>query len=96
MKDKELEEANTAMLPQIMETEHANARLQSIFAQKEKHVMVALASVEPPDVWYKLALPDEIIDEGKLSALQLEAVVYAGQQHEQRLTDGNRQVCGIF
>ena len=56
----------------------------------------SLASVEPPDVWYKLALPDEIIDEGKLSALQLEAVVYAGQQHEQRLADGNRQVGRIF
>ena len=43
-----MEEANTAMLQQIMEMEHANVRLQSIFAQKEKHVIVALASAEPP------------------------------------------------
>lgn len=50
----------------------------------------SLASVEPPDIWYKLSLPDEIINEGKLSSLQLEAVVYAGQQHEQMLADGNR------
>ena len=36
-----------------------------------------MASVEPPDVWYELSLPDECIDKGKLSALQLEAVTYS-------------------
>ena len=41
-------------------------------------------------MWYKSSLPDEVVDEGKLSALQVEAVVYAGQQHEQMLADGNR------
>jgi hypothetical protein len=30
-----------------------------------------MASVEPPDVWYDLHLPDSIINEGKLSALQV-------------------------
>ncbi len=49
-----------------------------------------MASVEPPDVWYDLALPDDLVDEGRLSALQLEAVTYASQQHEQFLADGNR------
>ena len=52
----------------------------------------SLASVEPPDVWYELSLPNDIIDNEKLSALQLEALVYAAQQHEQKLADGNRLV----
>ncbi len=50
----------------------------------------SLASVESPDVWYELSLPKDIINEGKLSALQLETVVYASQQHDQTLADGNR------
>ena len=50
----------------------------------------SMASVEPPDVWYKLALPSEVINEGKLSAVQLESITYASQQHEQMLRDGNR------
>ena len=49
-----------------------------------------MASVEPPDVWYNLHLPKSTIEEGKLSALQLEAIVYACQQHEHFLPDGNR------
>ena len=31
----------------------------------------SMASVEPPDVWYDLHLPDSTINEGKLSALQV-------------------------
>ena len=37
----------------------------------------SLASVEPPNIWYELSLPDSTIDQGKLSALQLEAITYA-------------------
>ncbi|RWS20093.1 Protein strawberry notch-like protein, partial [Leptotrombidium deliense] len=50
----------------------------------------SLSSVLPPDVWYNLSIPEEVIDEGKLSALQLEAIVYACQQHETFLPDGSR------
>jgi hypothetical protein len=50
----------------------------------------SLASVAPPDVWYKLALPEETIDSGSLSALQLESITYSCQQHEQTLPDGSR------
>ncbi|XP_064461172.1 protein strawberry notch homolog 1-like isoform X2 [Ornithodoros turicata] len=50
----------------------------------------SLSSVTPPNVWYKLSIPEEIIDRGLLSALQLEAIVYACQQHEVLLSDGNR------
>ncbi|MEE6487475.1 hypothetical protein FKM82_014915 [Ascaphus truei] len=41
-----------------------------------------LSSVPPPDVSYTLCLPSSIGDRGLLSALQLEAIVYACQQHE--------------
>ena len=44
----------------------------------------------PPDIWYILKLPQEVIDYCHLSALQLEAVVYACQQHETFLADGTR------
>lgn len=50
----------------------------------------SLASVESPDVWYDLCLPQELIDERKCSALQLEAIIYTCQQHDQILPDGNR------
>ncbi|KAI1293580.1 Protein strawberry notch -like protein 1 [Halotydeus destructor] len=50
----------------------------------------SLSSVLPPDVWYRFSIPEETIDESKLSALQLEAIVYACQQHETFLPDGTR------
>lgn len=50
----------------------------------------SMASVEPPEVWYELHLPSSTIDEGKLSALQLEAITYACQQHNHFLPNGDR------
>ncbi|XP_023339743.1 protein strawberry notch homolog 1 isoform X2 [Eurytemora carolleeae] len=50
----------------------------------------SLASVEPADVWYTMSIPEECIQNRKLSALQLESIVYASQQHEQFLPDGTR------
>ena len=50
----------------------------------------SMSSVEPPDISYTLGLPDKTIDEAKLSALQLESIVYASQAHEKMLMDGNR------
>ncbi|XP_013794110.1 protein strawberry notch homolog 1-like [Limulus polyphemus] len=50
----------------------------------------SLSSIPPPDISYKLSLDEEIIDRGLLSALQLEAIVYACQQHETFLPDGSR------
>ena len=54
----------------------------------------AMAAVEPPDPTYKPRLPKEMIDSGKLSEAQLEAVVYAGQSFEQVNPDGTRR--GFF
>ena len=39
----------------------------------------SLSSVKPPDVWYRMIVPEETIDRGWLSALQLEAITYASQ-----------------
>lgn len=50
----------------------------------------SLSSVEPTDVWYQLSIPESTISTGSLSALQLEAIVYASQQHEHFLPDGSR------
>lgn len=50
----------------------------------------SLSSVMPPPVWFDLKLPSDVVDECKLSSLQLEAIVYACQQHMNILTDGSR------
>ncbi|KAM9688413.1 protein strawberry notch homolog 2 isoform 1-T1 [Trichechus inunguis] len=49
-----------------------------------------LSSVPPPDVTYTLALPASASESGALSALQLEAITYACQQHEVLLPSGQR------
>eukprot|EP00985_Skeletonema_marinoi_P001893 scaffold767_cov144-Skeletonema_marinoi.AAC.11 len=40
-----------------------------------------LSAVEPPEVEYNLAMPADVISKGKLSNLQLEAIVYGCQRH---------------
>lgn len=50
----------------------------------------SLSSVEPVDVYYNLSLQKEVINSGALSALQLEAIVYACQAHNNFLPDGSR------
>lgn len=54
----------------------------------------SMAAVTPPDITYRPHLAREIVSEGKLSDIQLERVIYAGQRHEQRLPDGSR--AGFF
>ena len=50
----------------------------------------SMASVAPPDVQYKLRLPEDIIFNCKLSALQLETITYVGQKHDKFLPDNSR------
>ncbi|MGH9844126.1 MAG: strawberry notch-like NTP hydrolase domain-containing protein, partial [Blastocatellia bacterium] len=50
----------------------------------------SMAAVLPPVITYKPHLAPEIVRCGKLSDIQLERVIYAGQRHEQRLPDGAR------
>ena len=49
-----------------------------------------LANVEPPSIRYRPHLPRQLSDTARLSAMQLERIIYAGQAHEQRLADGAR------
>jgi hypothetical protein len=50
----------------------------------------ALANVEPPSIRYRPCLPKDLCETGRLSAMQIERIIYAGQAHEQRLPDGSR------
>ncbi len=50
----------------------------------------SMAAVMPPNITYRPRLPRDIVIEGKLSNIQMERVLYAGQRHEQRLPDGAR------
>jgi P-loop containing NTP hydrolase pore-1/C-terminal domain on Strawberry notch homologue len=51
----------------------------------------AMACVEPPDVTYRHHLPADVIAEGRVSNLQLEDVIYAGQATSVLLPDGARK-----
>lgn len=51
----------------------------------------SLSSVNPPDVWYRVSIPEETIDRGCLSALQLEAITYAAQVTSQKWI--NKPIC---
>ncbi len=50
-----------------------------------------MASVEPPDITYQHHLPPELIVEGRVSDIQIEDTIYAGQATESILPDGNRR-----
>lgn len=54
----------------------------------------AMASVAPTTPTYQPQLPAEVIKTGKLSEVQLEAIVYAGQSHQTTLPNGERK--GFF
>lgn len=51
----------------------------------------AMACVEPPDVTYCHRLPSDVIIEGRVSNLQVEDVIYAGQATSALLPDGSRK-----
>lgn len=51
----------------------------------------SLAAIRPPQPAYQLSLPREVVEEGRLSALQLETVLLASQRHATLLPpDGAR------
>lgn len=49
-----------------------------------------LASVSPTDIVYKLALSNQLIQNGLLSVVQLENVIYACQAHDKFFPHGHR------
>ncbi len=60
------------------------------------HLMesAAMAAAVPPLPAYQPKLPKELVEKGLLSDAQMEAVVYAGQAHQETLPDGSRR--GFF
>ncbi|MBA5690544.1 strawberry notch-like NTP hydrolase domain-containing protein [Rugamonas apoptosis] len=72
-------------------------RLTVIGSQPHPGTLVqsaAMAAVMPPAPTHRPRLPPEVIESGRLSLPQLEAVVYAGQAHVHHLPSGERQ--GFF
>ena len=61
-----------------------------------EHVVesASLACVMPTDITFNPSIPPDAMSSGVLSRVQLEAVVYALQQHEKRLPSGYR--AGFF
>jgi hypothetical protein len=49
-----------------------------------------MSTVPMPEITYRPSLPDSVVKEGKLSAVQLEAVSIAGQQNDIVLPSGHR------
>ncbi|CAJ0599514.1 unnamed protein product [Cylicocyclus nassatus] len=71
--------------------DYVPAKLRSGVSHPDSVVETAsLSSVAPPDVKYQISIPEYLIDNGSISALQLEAVIYACQMHQQRLPSGER------
>ncbi len=88
--DRETDEAN-----QTLFVSYSPAKLRG--GKPHPAVIVessSMAAVVPPDITYRPHLAAEIITEGRLSDVQLERVIYAGQRHEQQLADGSR--AGFF
>ena len=54
----------------------------------------AMSAIEPPVITYKPNLPQDIVEKGVVSAVQLEAISYAGQSHSQTLPNGTTR--GFF
>ena len=54
----------------------------------------AMSAVSAPVLTYKPNIPQELIDSGKLSDIQIESISYAGQAFEQKLPNGQRK--GFF
>uniref|UniRef100_A0A0N4ZKF1 AAA_34 domain-containing protein n=1 Tax=Parastrongyloides trichosuri TaxID=131310 RepID=A0A0N4ZKF1_PARTI len=50
----------------------------------------SLSSVSPPEIRYHVEIPEINIDEGRISALQLEVVIYACQMHMNIFPNGER------
>ena len=54
----------------------------------------AMSAIEPPAITYKPTISQDIVDKGVVSAVQLEAISYAGQSHSQTLPNGTTR--GFF
>jgi P-loop containing NTP hydrolase pore-1/C-terminal domain on Strawberry notch homologue len=60
--------------------------------QHPAHIVEAasMAAIDAPEISYRSSLPASVIADGRLSDIQYESVLYAGQRHGLTLKDGNR------
>lgn len=99
--EHEIGQIETALTPQSVDIEEGTVfaayRVQKAVvrgAQPHPANVVestAMACVEPPDVTYRHHLPADVIAEGRVSNLQIEDVIYAGQATSAQLPDGSRK-----
>ncbi|MEF8794317.1 PLxRFG domain-containing protein [Thiohalorhabdus sp.] len=66
---------------------------QKVFQEAPSHPAplaesAAMASVKAPTLTYEPSLPKEVLDQGLLSDIQIEAIAAAGQAHQEMLPDG--------
>ncbi|MHB8977464.1 MAG: strawberry notch-like NTP hydrolase domain-containing protein [Trichloromonadaceae bacterium] len=93
----EAKKGETVAFSDSVFTNYSPQRLTIPGAQQHPGKLVqsaAMSAVEPPSPTYAPVLPANLIQEGLLSIAQLEAVVYAGQAHSERLPNGSRK--GFF
>ena len=93
----EQEKAADGQLTDSLYEDYRPQKLKMDGAQPHPGTLVqsaAMASVEPPNPTYGPHLPKELITSGKLSLAQIEAIVYAGQAHQDMLPGGVRK--GFF
>lgn len=83
--------ANPLLLPFEIKNEQSKGEL---IVRDHPSTVIETSSifnyVDLPDAWYILDLPEQAINSGALSAIQLEAINYSCQRHEQKLSDGSR------
>ena len=85
---------NNGSLEPVLEEQYTPAKAKFDGAKKSATPMVeprGLRGIEPPDVKYKIHIPQEYIESGALQEHQLEGVAYSGQIHEQFTPDGKRK-----
>lgn len=51
----------------------------------------AMAAIDPIAPTYRHSIPQHLIESGKLSVAQMEAIIYAGESHRHTLPDGARR-----
>lgn len=86
-------ERNTVARPEVEDTDAYVEYLPTIKGPEHPGAIVetkTMATVPLPEITYRPHLPKSVLDSGRLSAVQLEAVALAGQQNEIILPGGQR------
>ena len=77
---------------------HVNMTLSNVSAMADALLLLQRSAIRLPESTYPLwdALPPEVVEQGKLSQLQLEGVLYACTKHQQFLPTGERASAAVM